>query len=273
MINLLKTDLIRVFKDKLFLVLGIIGVAFALVTPITSRIMLFVLELDPSDVAEIVPMTAKSMFFSSFSLSNNFGLIVPILVTIILCKDFSHGTIRNKIICGNRRWQIFLSLFISGTVAMFAAILAHALLTLGVSVLLFKYQAEPFTASDLGYFLLSVLFEAIVYAYVASITAFLCAWAKNSGVAIVCFIAILLISTLVGSISTMALMLIIPEENEAVYNVWNFLSRINIFVNAQIGNGRSYSTEDVLYILLPPLCFGAITVLSGLFIFNKKDLK
>ena len=274
MLNVLKTDLIRIFKDKLFLILLIIGAGFSLFTPVLTRLILFVGEIDPSEAAalELFSFNAKSMFFNSFSPGNNFGLIAPILVSIILCKDFSHGTIRNKIICGKRRGGIFFSLFVSCTVATFAAILTHALLTLGVSLLLFDYQADPFTFADFGHLLLSLLFEVTVYAYVSAIISFLCVWSKNTGVTIVCYVAIAFLCSIAMGISSSALLFTNPENTFAV-KAWTFVSKINPFGSTLIGSGRSYTGEDVLYILLPSIVFGALFYLSGLTVFRKKDLK
>ena len=116
MIDLLKTDLKRAVKDKLFIVICIIAGAFAIITPLLYKVIFVVLKFDEEAMQELEMlgmgiMNAKSIFFSSFSLGNNFGLILPIFVAIILCKDFSNGTIRNKIICGKSRTSIYFSLF------------------------------------------------------------------------------------------------------------------------------------------------------------------
>ena len=157
MIDLLKTDLKRAVKDKLFLVLVIIAAAFAISTPFLYKIMIFALELDAEtqDMLEMlnIGMNAKSMFVGSFSLSNNFGFILPIFVAIILCKDFSHGTIRNKIICGKSRASVYFSMLLTCMILTIGFILFHALLTLLISLTMFDYQSTEFTANDFWYLL------------------------------------------------------------------------------------------------------------------------
>ena len=96
MTNLFRADLKRVLKDKLLLVMGILAVVFALITPLLYA-AIFSSDglLDDPLFASLV--TAKSQFFQSFSMTNNLGLIAPVLLAIVLCKDFSFGTVRNKV--------------------------------------------------------------------------------------------------------------------------------------------------------------------------------
>jgi hypothetical protein len=97
--GLLKADFKRVFKDKLLIVMGILAVVFALITPLLYALLFSgANEMVAGMVGGIV--SAKSNFFASFSVGNNLGLIAPVLLAIVLCKDFSFGTVRNKIIAG-----------------------------------------------------------------------------------------------------------------------------------------------------------------------------
>ena len=125
MFNLLKTDFKRILCDKLFLVLCIIGGAFAVFTPLLYKVLFSLIEAE-----EFLNMTvnAKSLFFTAFSPSDNFGLILPILLAIILCKDFSHGTVRNKLICGYSRKKVFLSMYIACATTICVLILCYALI-------------------------------------------------------------------------------------------------------------------------------------------------
>ena len=150
MLNLLKADLKRAVKDKLFFVLLIIAGVFALTTPLINRALFLLIDIEGEEGIEMLGLeiNAKTIFFSSFSPSNNFGLILPIMVAIILCKDFSQGTMRNKIICGNSRASIYFSLLATCIILMCAFILAQAVVTLLVSLLFFDYQAGGFALAD-----------------------------------------------------------------------------------------------------------------------------
>ena len=106
--ELLKTDLRRMLKDKLFLVAIFIGLGLALFTPLIYKVLVLVLE-EAAEMEDIFGMlfTAKGILGTSFAPLNNFGLILPVFLAIIIYKDFSYGTIRNKIISG---WEPLLRL-------------------------------------------------------------------------------------------------------------------------------------------------------------------
>lgn len=272
--SLLKADFKRVCKDKLLIVMGILAVVFALITP-----LLYALIFSTGGMAE-EPMLAtlisgKAQFFSSFSMGNNLGLIAPVLLAIVLCKDFSYGTVRNKIIAGKRRSQIYLSLLITCSVVLVAVMLLNAFITLSVSLIFFDYQPTPFTWADFGYFLASLGFAVLTLLWVAALLSLLCANGKNVGLAIVLYVAVAFGLVMAGSIVQVALTLLpISDGNEVLMDVLHFLDRINIGTSVSyIGVGTTYTLEDVLYLTLPPLTGIAGFTGLGILRFNKKDLK
>ncbi len=271
MTNLLKTDLKRLFKDKLFLVTCIIAAALAILSPLLN--VLIFSALDAVESLEMLGMmpTAKSFFFQSFLPGNNMGLIMPILVAIILCKDFSQGTVRNKIICGHSRRSIFLSMFISSSVVSSVIMVGQGLITLFFSLIFFEYSTEAFTFSELGYFLLSLAFEILVYVLISAIISFLCVSMKNAGLAVVMYVAVNFLFAIVGSVTMIAGAF--TEADTIGYKVLEFFNNTNVFTSTLIGSGVSYSAKDIFYILMPSLGGSALAVLFGSVIFNKKDLK
>lgn len=278
MMNLLRADFRRIRKDKLLLVMGILAVAFALITPLLYSILFSSTDVaDDPMVSSMLSgyITAKSQFFASFSLGNNLGLAIPILLAIILCKDFSYGTIRNKIIAGKSRSAIFMSLFISCSVLLTAVMLLHAFMTLFVSLIFFDYQATPFTLGDFGYFLASLAFEILILLCIAALLSWLCAVMKNVGLVIVLYVAFIFALIIIGSILQVVIgVMEMTGGDESTLSILRFFDRINIASAASyIGMGNSYSIQDVLYFTLPSLLgiagFGGL----GLMKFRKKDLK
>jgi ABC-type transport system involved in multi-copper enzyme maturation permease subunit len=269
-------DFARILKDKLFLVACIVGGVFAFITPLMYQLIFSSLggaETEEMLMAMGLSITAKSQFFDAFSLGNNFGLVLPVLISIIICKDFSQGTVRNKIIAGNTRTSIFISMLITCFCTVFGIILVHALLTMLVSLIFFQFQNDPFTAADFGNFMLSVAFEVILYIFVSALVCFLCAFTKNMGLAIVSYVAVIMIMSIVTSILQIAAM-VFTEDGDIAKNIIDFLQNINVFnFSMVIGKVDKYSTEQILCCILSPL-FGA-TALSffGALKFNKKDLK
>lgn len=275
--RLLKSDFKKFFRDKLFLVVLILAVVFAVITPLLYIVLLGMMgEADPMTEAMLAGyVNAKGQFFSSFSFGNNLGLIAPLLIGIVLFKDFSSGTIRNKIISGHSRISIFLSMFIVCMTALFGIVLAHALLTLGISLPFFDYQETPFVLSDFWYLLISLFFEFLVYLFVAAFVTWLCVMMKNIGMVIVMYIAIVFGFTMVAGILQMVIAaLSMSDSNQQLLDILNFLQRINLFnSSATIGIGNSYTTADVCYYVITPVVGVLALLWHGTWRFAKKDLK
>ena len=98
----------------------ILVVFFALSTPVLS---LLLEKLVKDSLGELegtgfgISFSGKFVFVSSLSVTNNLGLILSVLIGILVCRDFLSGTVRNKIIAGRNRLQIYLSLLISAVSA------------------------------------------------------------------------------------------------------------------------------------------------------------
>ena len=274
MSDLLRADFKRVLKDRLLIVMGILATVFALITP-----LLYVLLFEASDFADDTILSsmvsAKTQFFSSFSFGNNLGLIAPVLLMIVLCKDFSFGTVRNKVIAGKSRSAIFLSMFIVCSVILVAVMLLHAFITLGFCLIFFEYQESAFTISDFWYFLESLSFDVLSIVFIAAMMSWLCAAMKNVGLAIVMYVAITFALVMVGSIIQVVISIMeFSETNKTIVEILRFIDRINVANSSTyIGMGAEYTLEDVLYFTVPALVgiFGFAGL--GLLKFNRKDLK
>ena len=275
--KLIKLDFKRVFSDKLFLVVCILAVVFAVITPLLYLALFGMMGEMDELTKELLAgqVNAKGQFFAAFSFGNNLGLIAPLLIGIILYKDFSFGTIRNKIITGSSRVSVFLSIFVVCFVVLFGVVLAHALLTLFICLPLFGYQSTPFAMTDFWYFCESLLFQALVYVFVSAFVSHLCMTKKNVGLVIVLYIAIVLGFTMIASILQVAIaMLQLTPDMETVVSVLDFLQRINVFnYSLAIGIGTSYSTTDVLYFVLTPIVLTIAMLGHGIRKFSKIDLK
>ena len=277
MTRLIKSDFKRFFCDKLFLVVCILAVVFAVSTPLLY-VAIFKIggEMDPM-TAELLGsyVTAKGQFFGAFSFGNNLGLIAPLLVGIILFKDFSFGTVRNKIISGHSRVSIFLSIFVVCTVTLFGIVLAHALLSLGISLPFFDYQSTPFKTADLWYLLESLLFEFLVYVFVAALVSWLCVNMKNIGMVIVMYIAVVFGFTMIAGILQIALIVLQTQKDmETLVKILQFVQDINVFnSSATIGIGESYTAKQVWYYALPSVIGTGALLCHGMWKFSRKDLK
>lgn len=272
--GLIKADFRRVFKDKLLLVMGILAVVFAAITPLLYALMFSDMGIEEDPMISTF-ITGKSQFFSAFSIGNNLGLIAPVLLGIALCKDFSFGTVRNKIIAGKSRSAIYLSLFVTCATVLTVVMVGHALITLGISLIFFDYQPTAFTLSDFWYFLESLAFEILILLWVAALLSYLCTCMKNVGLVIVLYIAVSFVLAIAGSIVQVVLAVLeTTGGNETLADILKFVDRINVGTAAlYIGTGTKYTLEDVLYHTVPVIAGILGFTGLGLWQFNKKDLK
>ena len=275
MTSLLRADFQRIMKDKLLMVMGILAIGFAAVSPLLYALVFNGVGLDPSEDELVAHINAKSQFFSSFAFGSNVGLIAPVLLAIALCKDFTYGTVRNKIISGKSRTEVFMSLFITCSAIFIGVMLLHGFATLGISLIFFEYQPDPFTLKDFGYMMESLGFVLLTLLCVSAFLSWLCASAKNVGLVIVFFIAAtFLLSLAAGILQIVISVLEVTGGNERTISILEFINRINLCnATTQIGAGDHYTLEDTLYLVLPSV-IGILSFLSlGLWKFNKKDLK
>ena len=270
MTNLLAVDFKRVLKDKLFFVVCILAAVFAVITPLLYALLLGGMEEMLGTMG--LSMSAKSQFFDSFSLGNNLGLIAPVLLAIILCKDFGQGTVRNKLIGGNTRNSIVLSMFTVAFVVLFGVMLLHALLTFGLALIFFPYSdGAAFSLSELGYFLASLGLEFVLYLVLAALVVWLCVVMKNVGLVIVAYIAIVMGMTIVTSLLQLGGMVL---EEATVKTLIEAVQSINVFNFALvIGKGSTYALKDLLCCILTPLVGAGALMGWSLLKFRRKDLK
>ena len=274
MTNLLTSDLKRIRKDKLFFVSLIIALAFSVFTPLLYFALFKGMDALSMDMLGI-GTSAKNMFFTAFNIGNDMGLIAPLFIAIILFKDFSFGTIRNKIIAGHTRSNIFLSMYVSCMIALLVVTFIYAFATLGVSLLLFPYQEGVFGWQDLWYLLSSLVLECVLYLFVTALVCYITVSSKNIGLVIVKYLGVVMGAALVTGVIQLALMASQYDSGrETMVKVLEFISKINIYnYPSVIGMGTSYEGGDILYMLAIPLVLTMGLVLLGNRKLCKKDIK
>lgn len=269
--NLLYSDLKRILKDKLLLVIALITALLAVIRPILSWALLHNMD---KEIASTV-LNGKTYFFSAFHLGDTLSLVVTILFAVILFKDFSHGTIRNKIVAGYTRTAIFFSTFLAGLIAIFTVMLLFALLTLGVSLTLFPYQQDPFGWKDLWYLLGSVGLEANLYLFVAALVAWISTGSKGTGSVVLKYMCVNAVISFGSEILTQAIQTLELQGNQASsLKVLRLIRNFDVFHHASmIGSGTTYETKTLVYMIAVPLALTAITLFLGEWRFRKSDVK
>jgi hypothetical protein len=122
MINLLRLDFRKLFHDKIFIIGSIIYL-------FVSVLMGYALS---SVDGVISSNTTLTYIKSCFSLMNYGSVLIFIFMTVHTTKDFSQGTIRNKIVAGYSRAKIYFSSLVVSVCVLFVLFLT----TSGISTLI-----------------------------------------------------------------------------------------------------------------------------------------
>lgn len=129
MFDLIKTDFYRIFKSKTFFV--ILGIAVGL--PILTALMVFGINkgfnfLIGEGGEDFAAINGKLLISGIYGLSSNVGIILPIFLVIFVSGDVSNGLLRNKILVGKSRTQIYFSHLFVITIISLAFISISALI-------------------------------------------------------------------------------------------------------------------------------------------------
>jgi len=129
--NLIKLQLFRTIKDKGTIIFTIITLVLGILSMVLNY---FVSDLFGEGVGGLLGdlFSTSSMIQSSFSLSNTPMVLLIIIGVVLLYKESGWGTIRNQVVAGYSRFKIYFSNFLAMLIVLFAILLAHQLLTLGL---------------------------------------------------------------------------------------------------------------------------------------------
>ena len=119
MLNLLKADFFRVIKDKMFMILSIICGAISVTIPIAMfGLFSFVTDGNVPLRDAYTALSVTDLIASPFS---TFGLVLIVFLLVLLGKD--NNTLRNKVIVGKSRAEIYFANAVLGYVGNFNCIL------------------------------------------------------------------------------------------------------------------------------------------------------
>lgn len=157
MCKLLFADFNRVFKNKIFRVEIGSAVFFSL--------FIVIVNYSPAVQATEYRLYLDDIFFTMYLIS---GFILASGISLIVGTEYSDGTIRNKLIVGSTRTQVYFSNLIVSMVPSCLVWIIHGIITYGIGSFLFgNFQMTPWQITIallcalLAFFVLSALFVAI----------------------------------------------------------------------------------------------------------------
>ena len=264
--SLLKADFFALLKSKITYVVLFICLGFPILMVLVyvglGKLMINLFE----DVEQMVTLrdmfSAKSITFSAFSLTQNIGLIIPIFVGIITMADIRNGTIRNKVIIGKKRTQIYLSHLIVAIAFCVGMILVSFLMFFGASSIFFSYGPEV-DAKQVESFFRGLCIGLLTFVYVASLSTFLALGTKSMPLTIIVTLVTVIVLSLFCTLSPL-----LPTDK---YNY--IFYAIPTYANTQLISYEPLPLDIFLFGVGSYLVFSALNTVLGILLFNKTDLK
>ena len=278
MFHLLKAFLFKIVKDVSVRVTLIISAALS----IFFMVLLLLLDRNQTDPASRI-CTGQTMMLLSLSPVFGFAIMIPVSLVSFVVSEFSQGIIRNKIIVGNSKLKVYLSLVISCvlySVVIFSFFVAFSILlgticngfnSNGIAVLgLVNWQMGFVTPN---YLVRAFVLAIFVQIFVASLTVFLTSLFRAVGPCIPIIIIGLFVMTLLSFLLPMSKPeaipglrtfvplygLMDPDKTQVSPDVWIFI----------FGLGDEKFNSALLSASAYFLIFGAV----GSVIFIRRDLK
>lgn len=262
MVNLLAENYRRLFKGKRFYIVlaVIVGVAF-----LFSLLYLFLNKLvsqaDMSNMEGVEVQVADMKMYADsllFAMKTDMPLLIGITAGMLIVQDFRNNTIRNKIVIGHSRTNIYLSNLIVSETVMLIYELAFfvAVLIFGGIILGFK----EFPSEDI---IINLLLTLPVQMAMTALIVFLCNTMKNVG-----GFVLSITMTYIVNIFSFALQFLNKHEKaqELVREVIPSL-QMNLILSS---DGVPEHAARMVVLMV------AITIIStvgGILLFNKADLK
>lgn len=283
MSKLLSANIMRLWREKVFWITSAFLFALGAIFPISIKIT----EIRLGAFSNIDPDYSLDPAFGQFAMF--IGVALAVFCSFFVGKEYSNGTIRNKIICGKKRTDIYLANFAICVLASLMLCVAFFLPYLGIGIPLLGsfYMGEE----TVFWFSLTVIALSMAFASIYNLIAML-----NTSKAVAASVCILLAFCFLYMGYQLNGMLNQPEiisgtaydENGIPYQaVENFPNpdylqgwkrqaaqfAFNLIPGGQVVQCLERGSGDLHW--LPVYSLGVIlaTTGTGLFCFRKKDLK
>lgn len=273
--NLLKAFFFKLKSDLAFRITLLVGVGLAIfMTALFGIIDYLALKTaDPGD-AVIRFCTGQCLFAFSLVPTSNYGLAIPINLMTFVVMEFTHGTIRNKIIAGNSKFKVYLGLFIGGIIFSFFLIGVYSLICLGLGSIIggFDFNGAMLAGMSFGlgtpeFFVKYLIVAIFVYIFIAAMSVFFATLFRNVGPALPCVLitifALYFVSSFLAGIN---------ETFEAVLRFVNPLHSLSYITTSSTGHFEMPTLAFVGAIVSNSV-FVILFFTLGAVIFKKSDVK
>ncbi|MDY0345807.1 MAG: hypothetical protein WC215_00550 [Bacilli bacterium] len=287
MAKLLKLQLFRALKDKGTIVFMII----TLVLGVFSMLFNFLLanSLGQGNIGLLGNLFDTNVLInSSFSLSSTPMVLLIIMGVVLLYKESGWGTIRNQVVAGYSKIQVYFANFLAMLIVLFTILFTYQLMTLGLGYV-FGFELGIANAAEFWAFLRSYSLNLLIFITEVAFMTFISLMFQNI---IAPVFLVVIVPIFVGAIlQTVVPIVVIMNEARAPeiiaafeYVIWYqntalTISGFNHELTSGVGGllgATLYDTGSLAFILKT---IGTSIALNGIFLglgsymFSRKDLK
>lgn len=196
----------------------------------------------PEIQASAEPIHLESPFFIMYQI---LSIVFASAISLIVGTEYSDGTLRNKLIIGHTRTEIYFSILVSMLVTSLLAIVAHGIVSYGIGYFLFG--AFQISAGELACAILCAIFANFVFTTLFVAIALNC---SNKSISVVVSILSSIVIIVVSNIARSKLL-----EPETTYDgiviTANGVEFGNIIQNPNYVTGMARKLYEGLYNILP----------------------
>ena len=203
--------------------------------------------------------TALEVYHSSFG-SGVIEILIGILVSALMAKEYSQGTIKNFLAYGKRREEFYLAKFTAIVVAIAIILVVIAILPT-IVVTIINGWGQTFEFSQLLGMIKTFIASLIASSAVAALVMVIATLVKSNGATI-------------GI--TVAIFIGIPIFAGLLYGVYPWFDRfyeVLPFYNSALATSIKAGNGDLLRSILIALVTIVISLLAGIRIFKSQDIK
>jgi hypothetical protein len=277
-------------KDKAFIAIAIIVALLAFLQIIVASNSYY--EDGFGHVYWLLPL--RDIITVSFQISSTPFILIGIFIALFIAKDITQGTIRNKLIAGYSKMEVYWSTLIVAAVIAFGGMVLYQGIVMSF-VWKIPFQSEAFATNELENFMVFWAIGYLLIMVAASITTFISLMVKNMAGAIILTIAFLAFSVILALLvqSLLEFLLVYQRYDlftnpQAAQDALDALHRVldyfyifqlekysqSLFNYTEITN--FYSREGGLYlykVLGTNAALLALVNVGGAYWFRKTDLK
>lgn len=288
MYKLLNASFSRLRKNKIFLGLVIL-------TIIIAAFMLISEYLDKVKYSSVFGISSNTTDILLTNFINIIGFFIAIFTSLFVGAEYSDGTIRNKIVAGHSRKNIYLSNLI---VSIIVGLILEFIYLIIISIVAIPlFGSIQMTFSQFAFILLDMIMIIIAYSSIFNFIALICSNITISTVTsllliLIMFVTDMFLSPTANSTEYIQKNIVMDEQGNVTYEVvknedypgklvqtiCKTISNFNPVSQAiEIsGNKINMNEEDFNNMKVYPLySLGLIIIITaiGIYLFNIKELK